>query len=92
MLALAAYGATKAYLYYRAEQRFDALLSSLRPVVEAHYDGVSASLFGDISLLGLELRPQAGEPARIERLTVADYLPGAAFPRRIRVHAAGVSV
>lgn len=91
MLGLAAYGATKAYLYYRAEQRFDTLIAALRPVAEVHYQGVSASVFGDISLLGLELQARGGMPVRVQRLTISDYLPGPAFPRRIRVRAAGMS-
>ena len=92
MLGLATYGATKAYLYYRAEQRFDTLIATLRPMLDVRYEGVSASVFGDISLHGLEVQAGGGPPARVERLTVSDYVPGAAFPRRIRVHAWGVSV
>lgn len=95
MLALATYGAIKAYLYVEAEQRVAAAFEPLAIVGDVRYDALDVSLLGPVTLSAVRIVPHGGgETLAIDRLVLEAYEGGPVgpFPARLRIHASGVRI
>lgn len=93
MLALAAYGAVKASMYYHARYRVNQLLAPLSQVARVTYGDVNVSLFGPVGISDLSIvDPSNGATVTVDNATVHDfqYARGEFLPRHLSLTLDGV--
>jgi len=93
MLALAAYGAVKASMYFHARYRVNVLLAPLSRVAKVDYDDVTVSLFGPVGINDLSVVERStGARLTVERAVLHDfqYERPEPLPRRLHLTLDGV--
>lgn len=95
MLALATYGAVKAYLYFDAERRVAQAFAPLAALGSVRYEEMSVSLLGPVTLQDVRLTPHGAlESISFGRLVLEDYRApvGYGVPARLAVRGEEVRI
>lgn len=70
-LAIAGYGGTELFYWYKANRTVEALAEAFSPVFDLHWDSVDRDITGDLRIERLIIQPKAfDDEIRIDQLTV----------------------
>lgn len=102
VLAGAAYGGLKAYVYFQVKEQVDALSRTASPFARLSYDGIGSRLDGTVTIEGVRIEPhQLPDELRIDTveletpglgfvLSGSDSLQGGKLPKKMTLRVRGL--